>query len=125
MCVCFFNRIDWIIGGGQISLCRQQYSSFHELERAANLSYQPIITVSAADPLLFFLIYGPCAFVRLLIKETTIDGGCSKSKSFPFGEAFNPVTDSQHQAQIALFIPQRNERRNTRRQLYYYFIYPL
>jgi len=34
------------------------HSSFHELEGAAFLSDQRIITVSGGDTLLFFLIYG-------------------------------------------------------------------
>lgn len=85
------------------------------------LSDQPIITVSAGDTLLFYLIYGLCAFVRLLTKGKAIDGKCSKFKSFLLALSFSlyiiPVTDSLHKRQIRFFIPQCNESRDTRQQL--------
>lgn len=73
-------------------------SSFHELEGAAFLSDQRIITVSGGDTLLFFLSYG--AVIRLLTKGMAIDGERSKFKSFLLALSFSlyiiPVTDSQH-----------------------------
>lgn len=57
-----------------------------------------------------------------------MDGEHSKSKSFLLAVSFSlyiiPVTDSQHNMQISLFIPQCNESTDTRQQLLFTsFIY--